>query len=112
MDGERQVQGAGKGEGVRGCRLPSPPVFLKISYAFLLSVWMKEVASELPFYMLTYMNFNLFPFIHVLVKDVFNIQHLTHLTLSLADVQEPYCHHHTKGKVKEGKTRKEGGARV
>jgi len=29
MDGERQVQGAGKGEGVRGCRLPSPPVFFE-----------------------------------------------------------------------------------
>jgi len=86
--------------------------FLKISHAFLLSVSMKEVAGEYPFYMLIYMNFNSFRFIYVLVKDVFNIQHLTHLTFSLADTQKPYCHRHTKGKLKEGKTRKEGGARV
>ena len=96
---------------MKGCRLPSPPCFLE-NFLCVSAFCLDEGGCERLTILLTYMNFDLFPFIHVLVKDVFNIQHLTHLTLSLADMQEPYCHCHTKGKVKEGKTRKEGGARV
>jgi len=47
----------GKGDEVRGHRLPSPPCFLsEFNCVFRLSVSIREVASEYPFYVLTYMN--------------------------------------------------------
>jgi len=47
----------GKGVEVRGHHLPSPPCFLSnCIYVFWLSVSIREVASEYPFYVLIYMN--------------------------------------------------------
>jgi len=78
----RQGQGAGKGNGVRGYRLPSPLFdFFRICYEFWLSVSTREVASEFPFFTLIYMNSYTFHiqfihFIYFLVKHIFNIQFL------------------------------------
>ena len=63
MAGGRQGQCAGKGESVRGRRLPSLPCFFSESTCvFRLSVLMKEVASKYPFYILIYMNSSSFHF--------------------------------------------------
>jgi len=57
MAGRQEGQGARKGNGVRGHRLPSPPCFcLEFAYVFRLSVSMRKVPSEHPFCVLIYMN--------------------------------------------------------
>ena len=60
MAGGRQGQGAGKGDGVRGNRLPSPLLFLEFTYVFWLSVSIREVASEYLSYILICMNLYVF----------------------------------------------------
>jgi len=61
MAGGREGQGARKGNGVRGHRLPSPPCFcLKFDYVFRLSVSMRKVASKRSFCVLIYMNSYIF----------------------------------------------------
>jgi len=60
MAGGLQGQGAGKGKGVRGRRLPSPTCFLTIYYVSRLSVPMQETGSEYPFDVLIPMNSYLF----------------------------------------------------
>jgi len=83
MAGERQDhwQGAGKG----GRRFQSPPCFFpEFTYVFLLSVSMKEVASEHPFTTRIYMDSYFFQFISFCVlscQKIFNIQFFTYLTL-------------------------------
>ena len=62
--GGRQGQGAGEREGVRGRRGPSPPCFfLGYTYVFRLSVSMKKITSEYPFYIPIYMNSYLFTYL-------------------------------------------------
>jgi len=74
MAGGRQDQGAGKGEGVKGRRLLSPPcLFLEFADVLLLCASMNEVDSKYPFYILIYTNSSLFHCIFVLVKCIFNI---------------------------------------
>jgi len=47
MAGGREGQGARKGNGVRGHRLPSPPYFCsEFAYVFWLSVSMRKIAGE------------------------------------------------------------------
>jgi len=83
----RQSQGAGKGEGVRSRRLPSPPCFfLEFTYAsvFRLSFSIREVASgHLPgsVYLHTFIFIHiadLFHLIYVLVKTMFNFLFFTY----------------------------------
>jgi len=52
--------------------------FWKFTCVFLLSVWMKEVASEYSFYILTCMNLCLRDFIYFLVKNTSNVYLFLH----------------------------------
>jgi len=84
MAGGRQGQGAGKGHGVRGHRLPSPQCFFSevttVNYVFRLSVSNREVASEYLFCVLYIHEFlyisHLFRLIYFLVEHIFNTQFL------------------------------------
>jgi len=61
MAGERHGQGARKGNGVRGHRLPSLPCFvLEFAYVFRLSISIRKVASKYPFFVLIHMNSHTF----------------------------------------------------
>ena len=60
MAGGREGQGARKGNGLRGHRLPSRHILFRIAYVFRLSLSMRKVARERPFCVLIYMNSYIF----------------------------------------------------
>ena len=67
MAGGREGQGARKGNGVRGHRLPS--IFCsEFAYLFRLSVSMRKVASEHPLGVLIYMNCYIFHIYFILLN--------------------------------------------
>jgi len=73
-----QGQGARKGNGVRGHRLPSQPCFLfEFTYVFRLSVSIRKVASEYPFCVFIYMNSDIF---HIyFIFFIFLSQHISNI---------------------------------
>jgi len=48
------------------------------------------------FYVLIHMNSDLFHFTYFLVKNAFNIQFPTYLTLAMADTRGSHCYRHTR----------------
>jgi len=88
LGGKAKAQGREKGWGALACH--HRHVFQKFIYVFLHSVSMTKVAGESSFYVLTYMNFYLFHFIYLFVKNMLTLI-LTYWTLSLSDTYGPYC---------------------
>jgi len=119
MAGGRQGQGARKGNGVRGHRLPSPPYFFsEFAYVFRLSASIRKVASEHPFCVLIYMNSYIFHInfiLSIFLSNTYLMLNFMCLTLSLAETHglpkyaRTYVRRYRKKYEKKERKKKGGG---